>query len=260
MKIMTLNLNFYESKHGPWPLRRELIADAIRACRPDVIAFQAVRKDPSVESRKDQATQLAERLPEYPHVVFQPTGDLSDGKQDGSAFLARIALTDVGFQPLKRGTDRPGESPDPAPRIVLYARIASSSLSLFNSHYSWVDSQAASNVEDALAYMNRFTGPRLLLGDLNTTPDTDAMHRLTAEGWTDAWAALRPGEDGYTFESDKPEKRIDYAWASRELRPYLKAVELVLEKPNRHAARLSDHLGLLIMLDDPSGHSTRRFR
>ena len=249
MKIMTLNLNFYEGKHGPWLLRRELITDAVRECRPDVIAFQAVRKDPGVESGKDQATQLAERLPEYPHVVFQPAGDLGDGKQDGSAFLSRIAPAEVGFRTLSRGTDRPGESPDPAPRIVLYARIASSSLGLFNSHYSWVYSQAASNVEEALAYMNRVTGPRLLVGDLNTTPDTDVMHRLTVEGWTDAWAALRPSEDGYTFESDKPEKRIDYAWASRELRPYLRTVELVMEKPNRHGARLSDHLGLLVTLD-----------
>lgn len=57
MKIMTLNLNFCESQHGRWPARRELIAQAIRQHGPDIIAFQAVRKDPASEDGKDQAAQ-----------------------------------------------------------------------------------------------------------------------------------------------------------------------------------------------------------
>jgi endonuclease/exonuclease/phosphatase family metal-dependent hydrolase len=147
---------------------------------------------------------------------------------------------------------------DTSPRIVLHGRLEHPPLSLFNSHYSWVHQQAAANVEEALIFMNRFTGPRLLIGDLNTPPQSDLMGRLAKEGWTDAWAALRPGEDGYTYESHAPDKRIDYAWVSQELRPYLNGIELVTAQRNERGARLSDHLGLLVTFEWPAGGAAKR--
>ena len=245
MKVMTLNLNFVESKHGAWSIRKELIADAIAARHPDIIALQAVRKDPAVEGGKDQAAQLVERLPEFAYAAFRPTIDYGNGRQDGSAFLSRIPLEDVGHHKLSILPGAPGEAQDTSPRIVLHARVTAPRLYLFNGHYSWVCQQAALNVEEGLAFMRSFPEPRLLIGDLNTPPESELMKRLAKEGWIDAWAALRPGEAGYTYESNAPDKRIDYVWISQDLRPYVKEVELVTERPNQHGARLSDHIGLL---------------
>ena len=64
----------------------------------------------------------------------------------------------------------------------------------------------------------------------------------------DVWAELCPDEDGFTFEADSPHVRIDYAWASQDLKKDLKAVQVVGEKRSTNQARFSDHLGLLIEL------------
>lgn len=249
MKIMTLNLNFCESKHGRWPIRRELIARVIRQHAPDIIALQAVRKDPASENGKDQAAQLADRLPEFKHVVFVAAAQHGDGRQDGSAFLSRVPFEQTQHHALSLGTESPNKAEDPATRIILFAHLSSPTLSIFNSHYSWVYPQAASNLQEALNYMRQIDGPALIVGDLNTVPDSDLMRRLAAEGWIDVWTYLRPQEAGYTFESNAPDKRIDYVWARRELLPSLGAIDVVKEEPNTDGARLSDHLGLVVTLD-----------
>jgi len=248
MKIMTLNLNFCERKHGPWPIRRELIAQAIRQHDPDIIAFQAVQKDPEREDGKDQAAQLADRVPEFKHVAFVASAQHGNGRQDGSAFLSRVPFAQIEHHVLRVGVEPSHEAEDSARRLILFVRLTSPALSLFNSHYSWVYRQAASNLQEALNYMRQVGGPALLVGDLNTVPGSDLMQRLSAEGWTDVWAYLRPQDTGYTFESHAPDKRIDYVWARQDLLPSLRAIDLVKEQPNADGARLSDHLGLVVTL------------
>lgn len=247
MKIMTLNLNFCEPKHGPWPLRRELIAQAIQQHGPDIVAFQAVQKDPACEDGRDQAVQLSDRLPEFKHVVFVAAAQHGE-RQDGSAFLSRIPFERIDHRVLRLGIEPPHQVEDPARRIIVFARLAAPALSLFNSHFSWVSRQAASNLQEGLTYMRRISGPALLVGDLNHAPDSDLVQRLIAEGWTDVWAFLRPRDPGYTFESHAPDKRIDYVWARGDLRSSLKAIDLVKEQSNAQGARLSDHLGLVVTL------------
>lgn len=248
MKIMTLNLNFCEPKHGPWPLRRELIAQAIRQHGPDIVAFQAVQKDPACEDGKDQAVQVADRLPEFKHVAFVAAAQHGEGRQDGSAFLSRIPFERIGHRVLRLGIEPPHHVEDSARRIIVFARLVSPALSLFNGHFSWISRQAASNLQEALTYMRQISGPALLVGDLNHAPDSDLVQRLIAEGWTDVWAFLRPQDPGYTFESHAPDKRIDYVWTRGVLEPSLKAIDLVTEQPNAQGARLSDHLGLVVTL------------
>jgi endonuclease/exonuclease/phosphatase family metal-dependent hydrolase len=246
MKIMTLNLNFYESKHGEWSVRRDLIVATIEKHAPDIVALQAVRRDPAIEDGKDQAVQLADRLPDFNHVVFVAAAKHPDGRQDGSAFLSRVALDQVDHKVLSLAVNSHAPVQDHAPRIILRARLTSPALTIFNSHYSWVTSQALSNVKEALAYMGRFSGPALLVGDLNTPPNGEPMRQLAAAGWSDVWAHLRNNDLGYTFESNAPDKRIDYVWASRDALSSIKSIELVTEPANPAAARLSDHLGLLV--------------
>lgn len=101
-------------------------------------------------------------------------------------------------------------------------------------------------------------GPALLLGDLNSAPDSAALETLRGAGWKDVWAMLRPADPGFTFEADRPTQRIDYALASAESRARVHAIERV-EVNGRGPPRLSDHLGLLVTLEDeepPSGRVT----
>lgn len=258
LKVMTLNINLYGSRHGLWSTRQVLIRDAILANKPEIVALQAVRQEPNATEHLDQATQLAKLLqPTYPHSFFQPAMYHPDGSIDGLALLSTVPVAGIDHLPL---TLQPGLD-DTNRRVLLRARFDSPDgpIHLFNGHFSWVPAQNLANVEEALPYLNNAPGPAVLVGDLNATPDSEAMQRLRDAGWTDAWAALRPQDPGYTFESDQPTLRIDYAWLNPDLQPYLKRIDIVAQAQDGSGARASDHFGLLLSLDiETQAGRTRR--
>jgi endonuclease/exonuclease/phosphatase family metal-dependent hydrolase len=78
-------------------------------------------------------------------------------------------------------------------------------------------------------------GARTVLGgDLNARPDAPEVRAL-AIAFTDAWAACGEG-DGYTFRTDRPDRRIDYVW----LAGLGCSAARVLDRP------LSDHLPVIV--------------
>lgn len=244
LKVLTLNLNYYGARHGAWEARRALICEAIRAEEPDVVALQAVRREPEVEDGLDQARQLARDLEGYGHAYFQPAVENGGGIAEGSAILSRIpfAETDCLALTLRAGIE------DTNHRVLQRARfdLPSGSLQLFNGHFSWVLPQARDNLAEALPYMLSFAGPRLLVGDMNTMPNSDLWEPLLDAGWQDAWAGLQGDAEGFTFESDRLFMRIDYAWTSPELAGQIDDVAVVQRE--RDGVRMSDHLGLAVTL------------
>jgi endonuclease/exonuclease/phosphatase family metal-dependent hydrolase len=245
LKVMTLNLNYYVEKYGTWPLRRGLIVDQIQESEPDLITFQAVKKDPNLFDGQDQGTQIAQ-MAGYPYFVYQPAAEYPDGSTEGSAVLSQIPFSEVDTLQLSLS---PGTE-DKNKRVLINClfNFPAYTLRLFNAHFSWVTEQAIDNIEEAYRYIRTFTEPFLLLGDLNTSPDSNLFDLFRKAGMIDVWAELCPDENGFTFEADTPNLRIDYAWASGDLKKDLKAVQVVGEKRSTNQARFSDHLGLLVEL------------
>ncbi len=247
LNVMTLNLNYYVAKHGTWQERREIIRATIRSARPDIIALQAVEQEPLVEGGRDQAAQLAAELPEYCHVHYHPAiRTATDGSQ-GSAFLSRIPIAETQILPLTLVPN----AEDPNQRVVLAARfdLASGPFYLCNAHFSWVAELARLNVQQTLPLIAKFDESGMLVGDLNNPPDNGILQPFRDAGWTDVWAALRPGEPGLTFESSQPTLRIDYGWANTASKPHLSGIKVIANQPNANGHRASDHFGLLIALD-----------
>jgi endonuclease/exonuclease/phosphatase family metal-dependent hydrolase len=247
LRVMSLNLNYYGTKHGAWPARRALIRDLIVSSDVDVIALQAVRSAPEVEDGLDQATQLALALPEYQYVVYQPADNCDAGATQGSAFLSRIEIAETDYLEL---TLLPGLE-DVNHRVVLHARfdLPGGPLHLFNGHVSWVYDQARDNLDQIVPYIDAFPGEGLLVGDLNQTPEVDLLRQFTVAGWSDVWGALHSDEPGATFEADLPAIRIDYAWANRALAPHAAAIAVIGKSEETGTIRLSDHLALLVDFD-----------
>lgn len=239
LSILTLNINYRIAKHGTWAERRTLIAAAARERQADVMALQAVEG----LNGDNQARELAALLG-FEHVAF--VAAMKDGAGSrGSAFISRYPLRDVTVRQLGA---RPGDE-DPNRRVVLRAEIASRAgrFDLYNAHFSWVPQQALANARETLAFSRG--RPALFLGDLNSAPDSPAMNALSQAGWLDLWADLRPTEPGFTFESDQPTQRIDYALATKGVRPGVRAIERVATS-GTNGPRLSDHLGLLVTLEE----------
>ncbi len=90
----------------------------------------------------------------------------------------------------------------------------------------------------------------LLQGDLNHTPDTEEYKSLNSAGLVDAFTAAGSG-DGYTSNSIKPSKRIDFIYAIRTLSGHIKNCRPLFEgnfRMNNEDPKgfaLSDHLPVL---------------
>jgi endonuclease/exonuclease/phosphatase family metal-dependent hydrolase len=244
---MTFNLNYYGVKRGPWPVRKELIRETIQSADADIIALQAVCRDPAREHGLDQASQLADLLPEYRHVVFVPAMDFPDGSEGGSGILSRLRIgesdhLELSLLPRLEDTNQ---------RVLMHARfdLPAGPLHLFNAHFSWVAEQARLNIGETIPFINFFRGPAVLVGDLNTPSDSDLLQRFSQAGWSDVWAELHPDEQGTTFESNDPSLRIDYAWVNQELKPNVQEIKIVADIQHESGARPSDHFGLLVTLD-----------
>jgi len=243
LKIMTLNLNFLVEKHGSWRERRELIAREIQRHSPDVIAFQAVRQ---MATGLNQADELSRLVPDYPYVTFVGAVEHADGTVDGPALLSRFPA--VSFDSLR--LTLPELPEDPTPRVLLHAVFSRPQgvFKLLNCHFSWIAEQSVRSVSEALFFLGPIPGPVVIVGDMNSTPEGEAMKILAAEGFIDVWQELHPEDKGFTFESDQPSIRIDYVWVNEVLKPSLRAIEKV-GTPSSQPPRLSDHLGLVVTLE-----------
>jgi endonuclease/exonuclease/phosphatase (EEP) superfamily protein YafD len=109
------------------------------------------------------------------------------------------------------------------------------------------------------------TSPALVLGDLNDIPGSPMYQALTGAGFTDVWAALRPGVSGETCchaddLSDKVARfnqRIDYVFArgfGKDGAGLQGSITLFGDQPSEHVAGPfgsiwpSDHAGLVASL------------
>lgn len=245
LTLMTMNVNLYEEKHGPWPKRRRVITDAARDSFVDVLALQAVRRHKEVEGGLDQGAQLANALG-FEERCFRPAHRRTDGSEDGVAFVSRLPLEPSVARGL---STRPGTL-DPLPRVMARIEVQAPSKSVFlvNAHLSWVPEQNEDNVTELLAFLQERPSNTILVGDFNAEPDASGISRLREAGYVDAWRRLRPGEAGHTFESHAPAQRIDYVFVSPDLAPRLEDIAVVATG-SFDGARASDHFGVVVNLD-----------
>ena len=129
--------------------------------------------------------------------------------------------------------------------------------------------------------VRKYDHPYIIMGDLNRTPETEAIRRLIAElGLIDAWAVKNPGGAGYTwdptvntntrydgspfyadgktprrgvaaleaeFDRTVP-RRIDFILLSKHFRPEsVKSARLVFNEPV-NGRFVSDHIALEVVL------------
>jgi endonuclease/exonuclease/phosphatase family metal-dependent hydrolase len=166
-----------------------------------------------------------------------------------------------------------------APGIVLKrgwagveAEIDGRALTILTAHPEpgdpWADLRAIQATE--LAGSVGPEHPVIMLGDYNDVPQSALYQVLTGAGFTDLWAALRPGVRGYTamdgYDLSTQHlplvKRIDYVWTrglEHNTRPVLGAVKLIDDQPADRvqgpdgAIYISDHAGMLATILLPPG-------
>jgi endonuclease/exonuclease/phosphatase family metal-dependent hydrolase len=271
VRVATLNL---WGLGGDWPARRAVIADGLRALRPDLVAFQeAVRSGDC-----DQTVDLLG--PDY-QVVQSATRE-RDGR--GISVASRWPLGEVREVDLKV-TPRTADfacttlvaevlAPEPLGPLLVVNHLPSFERPF--EHERELQAVAAARVVEELVGGRRVHV--VVAGDFDATPDTASVRfwcGLQSLGglsvcYRDAWESTHPGDPGHTLApgnplvaEDEPEpalelgRRIDYILVRcRDHGPTLDvaACERLFDQPV-NGVWASDHFGVTADLAVPGARS-----
>lgn len=257
LRVMSYNIR-YDSKSDAakghsWQVRKPELVKVISFYKPDIIGMQEVLKN--------QLDDLAEALP-----IYQSVGvGRDDGKEKGE--YSPILYNSVKFQLEQNGTfwlskkpQKPGKSWDAAlPRICTWAILKEKSsykqVYFFNTHFDHVGVEARKeSAKLILQKIREISGGKdfILTGDLNLTPDTEAIKIFVAAPEVNdskEKAVIALGPDG-TFSGFKLgkiplDRRIDYVFTSSNFKINSNLVLNTTYGDNYP----SDHLPVLVDLD-----------
>ncbi len=266
---------------GPWRERQPAISATLRAADADVITMQEVWVDDEGD-HGDQAEILAAELG-Y-HVIRSRRPDGSP-QTFGNTILSRRPMTLVEQLRL------PDLDGRPTSRTALIATIDDDAgHRLFvTTHLAWqyhasatrqVQLQAVVDAVERHRWRDDADGPAggneprpvILTGDLNGTPDSQEIRRLTGlePGYRpelifiDSWAAVGDGpghtwtrDNPHAVEASWPRRRLDYVLVSwPRAKPFCSPVSARLAGtepvpvPDGPAIVPSDHYAVIVDLDD----------
>jgi endonuclease/exonuclease/phosphatase family metal-dependent hydrolase len=234
-----------------WPIRRALIADLLRAERPDVAGLQEVASDPAVDGGRNAAAQLTGPLGW--HLLYAE-GDgppLPDGRVDGLAVISPHPLREIARLPLPDADGR-----ETYLCLAAEATTPEGPLAFLTTHLALAGSvtheRAArdESVRRILAFCRSLppTTPVVLTGDLNSVPALRPVRCLTGEveiggergAFRDAGTAIT-GAAIATMPSHGPVVAIDYVLALNADVTDCRAAGT----PDAAGYYPSDHLGLI---------------
>ena len=230
IRVMSYNLHQGFDIHGRHGM--ENLAKVIEAEDPDIIALQEVSRGWVVNGSVDMLVWLSQRL-EMDHV-WSPAADSAWG----NAILSRFPIT--RFQ----NHEMPNNGVIRLDRGFLTTEVdlgGGEALNVVATHFHSGDDDSAIRVPQALAVLEAVDSDRttVLIGDFNAYPDHPEMLLIAGAGLNDALVASRAAGIGFTYPADDPWQRIDYVWAS----PDLKARDF-----STPYSLASDHLAVAVTL------------
>ena len=164
--------NIWHDAGGNWPVRRRLLADALRDVDADIIALQEVLEDAG-KGLPNQAETLAREL-DYPEPHFVAVEEAGAAKRYGNAVLTRLPVIEVARRKLQPLSDF---------RTAIRVRVAAAGapVDVVATHLAWqADAGAvrAKQVADLLAWLPNGGVPLILMGDFNATLDDAGLAAL----------------------------------------------------------------------------------
>ncbi|PTL81427.1 endonuclease/exonuclease/phosphatase family protein [Vitiosangium sp. GDMCC 1.1324] len=226
LRVMTFNIQ--SGRQG-----LDKVAEAIHSAAPDIVALQEVDVRTRRSHGLDQPAVLAQRtgLPYFAH--FRTT--TLYGGDYGVAILSRFPLESVEQHPLPV---EPGAEPRTVARILM--KVHGQEVSVYVTHLTRRPFNGNIRVRQSVAIMklmDQDPRPKLLMGDMNDTPDSGAV-RLFKRELLDAFALRGQGSaDTYPLPI-LPSVRIDYVLACDRFMP--KSSKVLRVKASDHYPVVAD--------------------
>jgi endonuclease/exonuclease/phosphatase family metal-dependent hydrolase len=212
LKIMAYNIHHAVGMDGV--LNTERIARTIEVEGADIIGLQEVDNHWSKRSNfENQAKWLAERLDmHYTYMANLDLDPLISGnhrRQYGAAILSKYPIIQVHNHPLRKIGDAEQRG-----LMETVINVQGHKLNVYNTHLSLTSSERQIQVNEIMKIAGEANGAKVIMGDLNTTPESNEILPLT----THYKDTLADQHDAYTYSVEGPPKRIDYIFTSKEIK------------------------------------------
>ena len=209
VRVMSYNLHQGFDVHGSHGL--EDIAKVIQAEDPDIIALQEVSRGWVVNGSVDMLVWLSQRL--EMDYVWGPAAD----PVWGNAVLSRLPIVS------SQNHRMPNNDTVRLDRAFLTVEVdlgGGETIDVVATHFHSGDGDSEIRIPQAMAVLGAVDSSRttVLLGDFNAHPDHPEMLLFADAGFNDTFVASGATGDGFTYPADNPWERIDYVWASPDLR------------------------------------------
>ena len=230
VRVMSYNLHQGFDVHGSHGL--ENIARVIEAEDPDIVALQEVSRGWVVNGSVDMLVWLSQRL--EMDYVWGPAAD----PVWGNAVLSRFPIANY------ENHEMPNNDTVRLDRAFLKVEVdvgGGETIDVVATHFHSGDGDSEIRIPQAMAVLGAVDSSRttVLLGDFNAHPDHPEMLLFADAGFNDTFVASGATGDGFTYRADNPWERIDYVWAS----PDLKVRDFSVP-----ASLASDHLAVAVTL------------
>ena len=233
VRLRVLSYYIYHGATMKGDFNLDTIADVIASLKPDLVALQEVDRLTNRARKMDLVTELGLRTklaPLFGRAMYYDSGE------DGEGILSAFSFVSSCNRPLPA-------SPDHEPRCALEVLVALPSGDTIAFVGTHLDHTRNSNdrIDQARLLADTYKNypyPVLLAGDLNATPDSEAMGLIRQ-----VFNMTAPKPYAPTIPSDDPKKKIDYIMSDKAHK------WKVLESRVIQDEVVSDHCGYFVILE-----------
>lgn len=218
MKLQIMSFNTQHCKNYlTQQIDFERMAEAIRECNADIVGLNEMYNDggPDQPDLHEQTAKLA-KLMGFSYHYFACALETFRGKtiQYGNGLISRYPLLSAERIMVAEPEDL-SQCPRYEPRCILKAHIDINGehLAVMTSHFGLSPLEQKNAVQAVMENLEK--EKCLLMGDFNVYPDDPVLIpiRSVLQDSADCWEGEK-----LSFPSDKPQRKIDYIFASRDVK------------------------------------------
>jgi endonuclease/exonuclease/phosphatase family metal-dependent hydrolase len=230
LRVMTYNIHVGVGMDKKLDLPR--VASVINAQHPDLVGLQEVDRGVTRTQRIDEIAELAKLTRMDYAFAFNLR---YQGGQYGVAILSRLPImaTDHRLYQNTREAERRGF-------IRAEVTVNGHVLNFVTTHLDYqYDDGRLFEAQQLLSALKDVKGPLVVVGDFNDIPAGHA-YQLMRYQFGDAWIEGRSTDEGFSYPTDKPAKRIDYIFFRSTDRVRTKRAWIVKTEASDHIPVVAD--------------------